>query len=222
MDNQEVEDFTGVLVGDVNKCHLILAAEDTQPNRRSLIRAIFAAIEGLTWQLKTNLSQTFRLSLTHHEYAAMQEESYAVSQVGKVETVQRFIPLQTSLRLTIEIIRRLRPTYSVDFGSRGWSNLQSAIKTRNRLVHPKVLEDLEVSNSDLEKAMSAFYWMLARNIEVLRESVASLKDRADKVKRVTALIEPKDRKAWLKMVNQVDAKKTKIVTKPKKSSKIPK
>ena len=41
---------------------------------------------------------------------------------------------------------------------------------RNRIIHPKQLEDLTVSQEEIRQSMSAFAWILALNIEVLRET----------------------------------------------------
>lgn len=106
----------------------------------------------------------------------MAQQSYTVDKQGNVEPVPRFLPLTTAIRLVVQIVRRYRPTYNVDFGHPGWANLNHAIEVRNRLVHPKTLEDLTVSDTDIQKTMSGFCWILALVIEVLRETHASLKD----------------------------------------------
>lgn len=167
--------FTHVLVGDVIAAQERLKLTDTQSLRRDLIRSTFAAIEGLHWQLKRNVLEHARSKLSHHERAAMMEETYAVDVKGNVEAVPRFLPLPTAIRLVVQIVCRYRPAYKVDFSHRGWSNLKKAVAIRNRLVHPKTLEDLTVSDADINAAISAFHWMLALAIEVMSETHEALK-----------------------------------------------
>ena len=133
-----------------------------------------AAIEGLHWKLKQDVLQHGQAKLSPFEYAAMMEESYSVDERGNVNTYPRFLPLTTAIRLVVNAVKRYLPTYSVDFNHVGWTNLKAAVEVRNRLVHPKQLEDLDVTTEDVAKTMSGFGWLLALVIEVLRETQVSL------------------------------------------------
>ena len=168
--------FTHILVGDVVQSQARLSGDDSQFHRRDLIRATFAAIEGLHWRLKQNVLNNSRRILSAHEYAAMMEESYSVNKRGEVESMPRFVPLTASIRLIVSVVKKYQPNYSVDFGHRGWSNLNHAIEVRNRLVHPKAMADLTVLDCDITKAISGFHWMLALVIEILEETKFSLEE----------------------------------------------
>lgn len=169
--------FTHVLVGDVTDAEERLKANDTPTHRRELIRAAFAAMEGLHWRLKQdvfNHADTVT-NLSVHEKAALLEEAYSVDERGTVRSQPRFLPLPTAIRLVVSIVKRYRPDYEIDFNHVGWSNLRSAIDVRNRLVHPKTLSDLSVSDLEIGQALSAFSWLLALVIEVLSETNSHLK-----------------------------------------------
>ena len=170
------DSFTHVLVGDVVAANARLEADDTPIHRRDLIRTVFAAIEGLHWQLKRDVLRHAEVvtRLTVHEYAALAEESYSVDDKGTVRSQPRFLPLPTAIRLVVSIVQRYRPDYHLDFQHAGWSNLKAAIEVRNRLVHPKALEELAVSDREIGQALSAFNWLLALVIEVLRETHAHM------------------------------------------------
>ncbi|MDE2385139.1 MAG: hypothetical protein KGO53_11025 [Alphaproteobacteria bacterium] len=219
MEEIEIEDFVGVLIGDVNKCHKILIENDTQANRRNLVRAVFAAIEGLSWRVRTDLARQQQRNLHYLELAAMREETYSVSPSGKLQVSQKFLPLQASLRLTISLIKRFRPNYSEDFSHQGWSNLLAAIELRNRLVHPKSLQDLSVNEKDINRALTGFYWILALIIKVLQESIALLEDQTAEAKKVASLLEPAGRKAFLKVLRGTKKTSPKSKTKRKGISK---
>jgi hypothetical protein len=162
--------FTHILVEDVVGAQKRLEAADSQSHRRDLVRTILAAIEGLHWQLKKDVLIHPKLDLTHHELSALLEETYSVNRTGNVVAAPRFLPLDVSIRLVVQVVRRYRPNYTVDFSHQGWDNLTHAIKLRNRLVHPKTVGDMSVSDTDIGKATSGFSWMLALVIEVLRET----------------------------------------------------
>jgi hypothetical protein len=99
-----------MLVGDIAKAQARLQESDTQTDRRALVRAIFAAIEGLHWRLKKNVMEHSTGLLTFHEHAALAEEAYSVDQKGHVSSIPRFLPLVTSIRLVVNIVSRYRPT----------------------------------------------------------------------------------------------------------------
>jgi hypothetical protein len=48
-----------------------------------------------------------------------------------------------------------------------WSDLKLAMAVRNRLMHPRKLEDLMVSEADVEAASRASAWIEAKHLELL-------------------------------------------------------
>jgi hypothetical protein len=168
--------FTRIVITDVMTAHKRVEKQDTLTHRRELVRSVFAAIEGLHWQLKQDVLQHPTAELSPHERAAMAEETYNVDERGNVNAMPRFLPLTTAIRLVVQMVQRYRPTYTVDYGRRGWADLKTAIEIRNRLAHPKTLEDLSVSDKDIDATMSGFYWVLALVVEILRENNEDLKD----------------------------------------------
>jgi hypothetical protein len=170
--------FTHILVHDVVSARRV-QEHDTPTHRRELVRAVFAAVEGLHWQLKQDVANHRHVipgGLTAHEQAAMVEETYLVDEQGRVSVVPRFLPLATAIRLVVRIVQRYRTDYKGAFDHVGWSHLKAAIEVRNRIVHPKRLEDLTVSEEEMQKSMSGFCWILALQIEVLRETHAHFKE----------------------------------------------
>lgn len=166
------DSFTHVLVGDVVSATERVQGNENQTYRRELVRTVFSAIEGLHWKLKRDvfLHAQVVADLTPHEEAALLEETYSVDDRGNVRAQPKFMPLLSAIRLVISIVKRYRPAYEVDFNHVGWTNLCRAVELRNRIVHPKTLEDLSVSDKEIEQSLSAFYWLLALCIEVLRET----------------------------------------------------
>ena len=52
--------FVRILLGDVSEAHARLQANDTQTARRDLIRALFAAIEGMAWLYRQFVRESLR------------------------------------------------------------------------------------------------------------------------------------------------------------------
>jgi hypothetical protein len=158
--------FTHTLVGDVIAAQERVKNEDTQTHRRDLVRTVFAAIEGLQWRLRQDVLAYSKPYLTPHEHAALAEEAYNVDERGNVNVAARFLPLSASVRLVVQIAQRHCPEYKLDLQHRGWANLKASVDVRNRLVHPKCLEDLSVASEEIQQTLSGFFWLLAFAVEV--------------------------------------------------------
>ncbi len=178
MPEAERDAFTNALTADVNSAWERVVNSANATYRREFIRSVSAAIEGLHWQLKDDLLKRSWYRLSVHEQAAMLEESFSINDRGIVSVQPRFLPLSIAVRLVVQVIKRLRPTHELDFNNVGWSNLKSTIEVRNRIVHPKSMADLDVSEKEVEEAMNSFNWMLALVKELFEEAnayVASLR-----------------------------------------------
>lgn len=165
--------FTHQVIGDHIAVHERLKKADTQANRRELVRATFSAVEGLLWQLKQGIFEdaTVLERISIHEQSALREETYSVDQRGKVNAQPRFLPITVSIRLVVDIVQRFRPKYELDFSHVGWQCLRNAIEVRNRIMHPKNLDELTVTDDDLRNCDRGFAWFLAFVIEALQEHV---------------------------------------------------
>ncbi len=121
--------FTHTLVGDVIAAQAKLHDNNVEAARRNFIRATFAAIEGLNWQLRQGLASTHKWhpNLGHHEVSALLEETYVVNERGEIVAQSRFIPLSSSIRMVVKIVARIRPEYTLDFGHIDWSLLKKSI-----------------------------------------------------------------------------------------------
>jgi hypothetical protein len=166
--------LTHQVIADFTAIRKRLESENTPTTRRELVRATFSAVEGLLWQLKERIANDASIfaRLTPHELAALAEESYSVDQRGMVKAQPRFLQTAVAVRLVVSVVQKYRPEYSLDFTHAGWQCLKDAIEVRNRIMHPRALEDLEVSDEDIAACQQGFGWFLAFVIEVMRETAA--------------------------------------------------
>ena len=173
------DSYSHVLIGDFVDAADRLKSSDNPVNRRSLVRATFSAVEGLLWGLKQEgfAHAVGWAALSIHEQAALLEETFAVDPNGQVKSQPRFLPTATSIRLTIRAAQRISPAYTLDFSHPGWQRLQSAIDVRHRIIHPKDLASLTVTDEEIANCMGGFHWLLALCIEVRDEIKADLEKR---------------------------------------------
>lgn len=168
--------FLRQLVGDVILASERLATEDVQSNRRDLIRATFAAIEGATWTMREHVRQVAAVTgdLSATADLALRELTFHVDEKGRVIEQVRFLTLPTVIRLTINQAQLLDATYEPVLNDAGWECLRRAIGIRHRITHPKTEADLFIADADLSAVNSAFPWLLALVQEtMLRTTVAA-------------------------------------------------
>lgn len=168
------DSFVHVLIHDVASSLDALKSSDTPTLRRSAIRTVFASIEGLMHLTRGCLSV---FPLTPAELTVVNELSYEVTDRGTINERTRFVPFDRSLKAIVRIVRQYCSEYSLDFDHPGWIALLRTLDVRHRLTHPKSLDDLSVTDSEIEDAHRGFYWFLAFAIEVMNEGVESIRDK---------------------------------------------
>lgn len=186
------EDFIVILSQDVIAAIARRDADDSQANRRELIRILFAAVEGLAWTYRTEIVESARSLdlLTVEEDQAFSEVSYSVTGQGKIASQPRFVPLTAMIRLTTRLASKIDPAFDANFDGIGWDQFGKAVKVRNRITHPKRESDLVISESDTSACISAFYWLfelyssalesvnsaLSQHLMLMREVVQGLRE----------------------------------------------
>ena len=150
---------------------------DDQATRRDVIRTAFAAIEGLVWILRVEVVDAAEATygLDDDERAILRERQLTVSEQGKIVSQTRYLTLTATIRLVARIASRLNGCEHFDFGGHEWERFRAALSIRNRITHPKCLDDLEVSKADVSKVTGAFFWLLDRLVEVLSQAVQTRK-----------------------------------------------
>jgi len=136
-----------------------------QYSRRTLVRTLFAMIEGVVFALKQRVLEEHRIGrieLSTAEYAVLAEESYDLKDSGQTKTSSNHQRPKANVKFAFPIHARalgghfeLQPSLEQD---PRWQSFCRSIEIRNRLVHPKSLEDLIVSDSDLKDVLDAAAW----------------------------------------------------------------
>lgn len=150
-----------ILNEDVDEAVAYGKSNPTPFAHRSLIRAHFAMIEGLSFQLRqvTLASLIDTDFLTSSEIALLREEKYSIDSKGNPQIQESFNSFLPSLLFTIRCyLKNHGASYQVNTADNGWVAMQKAIKIRNRVTHPRDVESLELSDIDLKNFRDAAVW----------------------------------------------------------------
>ncbi len=173
------DDPLAVVWEDVGSAEKALAAENSPYNRRSYVRTVFAAIEGITAFLRVESLRSIRtgaLRASHDEIAMLHEEGYSLTDSGEITSHRRFVPLDASVRFLFRLyFDRRRPGTSVDYSEPGWAAFKRALKVRHRITHPRHASDLVVSDAEIVDSRDGHRWVTT----TMLRTFADLLERRD-------------------------------------------
>ena len=145
--------------------------------RRSYVRAVFALIEGSTFAAKQFALDGLPDQFTTAEQALLREEEYSLDDQGRARTRTARLACRANIRLGFAALAKSCDVDHVPkFGGQGWENLCTAITIRDRLMHPKKIHDLDVTDEDMAVVVSAFQWFVASQTLCLKEMIVGMAD----------------------------------------------
>ena len=200
MSNKQPEAWPGligILFFDVQEHISKLESDDSATNRRGLVRTLIAAVEGLTWIYREHvldIADTLEV-LTDQERQVLAEASYFVSEDGRVSVQRRSISVTAMIRLITRTATRASRGNQPNFGDEGWADLKHTFEVRNRITHPKVEADLEISSSDVGRTQSAFFWFSELVMATMAQTTDTLRLFSSGVTEVIRLLQSGDESA---------------------------
>jgi len=172
-DERTTREVIEVLGEDCARCHAELLAAidggdvleggtidaDYEFHARQLIRAIFAHIEAVTFSVKAwsaGHCMEAGIDITPQERYFATDTEYELNERGEVVETTAKISLARNIRFALAINRKAhRVEQPFDASVEWWSCLKQAIRVRDRLTHPKMPCDLDVSGDDIVIALKA-------------------------------------------------------------------
>ena len=139
-------------------------AEETQSPRdiRAAFHIVFASVEGLVAFLKQSIVELPPHYAKHYsagELALIREEMYHLDNNGDIQVSNRRLPLDLNFKFSIKMfMKEVASETKLDTESDGWRSFKEALSVRNRLTHPRQLEDLDVQSNELQTLLKAFNW----------------------------------------------------------------
>ena len=166
--NEQILAFLKAIGGELNEAGALIAANDTPFNRRTYVRTCFAVLEGLISYIKSStlvMLDENDASIAH--LSMLREETYTVDSRGKVQTQPKFIPVDANLRFSIAMYAKtLEIEQELDCSTQEWIHFKTALRVRNRIVHPKKTGDLEITDEELGATMKSSLWILHEVLEI--------------------------------------------------------
>lgn len=132
---------------------------------RQLVRAVFAFFEGMTFSLKMKGLQSCvenGLQVSEADRLMCAETRYELNEKGEIVERTAMLPLSKNLRFALSIYERgTHQRQCFDPSAQWWSSFQKSVLVRNRLTHPRMPDDLDVTPDELIAAMGAHVGFVA-------------------------------------------------------------
>jgi hypothetical protein len=168
MEERTTKELIEILGDDYNRCHKgIIDIIDKDANAiveskfevRQLVRSAFAYIEAVTFSVKCKaaercMDKNIPITISERYFAA--EVRYDLTDKGEIIERPAQIRLTQNIRFAFNLLARanqIEPLF--DPSSKWWSCLRKAIKVRDRLMHPRMPGDLDISTDELLAVMDA-------------------------------------------------------------------
>lgn len=153
--------------------------------RRNLVRIFAAFVEGYSFLFK-------QVVLQLHE--PLQEE-LSIEELSKLKEIwlddtsqpvldeqshpkRRFLSFHDNFKFTVAIFGRLSGrNYALSYGSAGHKAFKRTISVRDRLMHPKAIEDLCVGDHEAVDLQAAWQWYQTEMVALAKDSIVAMNAR---------------------------------------------
>jgi hypothetical protein len=158
----ERQSFLSLLWDDVHAYDLQPSIANPGAQRRQFMRAMFACIEGAVWLFKQEALEQHRsgsIAFTTSELNILSEIAPSLDGRGGIQELPANLRLVPNLLFTFGCHARAFDYDSVlCLSDHEWGDLKNSVLVRNRLMHPKQLASLDVSDAELRAARGALRW----------------------------------------------------------------
>jgi hypothetical protein len=157
----ELKRVYAVLNADVESARDATLRNPSEFNKRTLVRTCAALVEGLSFQLRqvTLASLKDTNVLSGSELAILRETKHQLSDQGEVRERNDFQSTLPMLLFTLRVYAKNHgASYSPKTADNGWNCLRKALALRDRLMHPKSFEDLQVTDEAGTEFTAGIQW----------------------------------------------------------------
>jgi len=145
-----------------------------QRERRIAVRAIFALIEGVSHDMRQLLITSTTAMISENTRLALQELQIDVTPNGTLKLKPLKVSAVSMLRLTLNVFHTSR--YQVDgtwLQESYFEKLTSSARVRDRLMHPKTVHALVVTDEEIRTIAKVFEWFGKVHVSVLLGVIAT-------------------------------------------------
>jgi hypothetical protein len=157
----ELKQIYRMLFDDVAQAEEIFSLTPSDFANRTLVRTYFAYVEGVANLLRqVTLASLDGLGfLTANETATLKDQRYKQQDNGETKLVPAFQGMADSLKFTLRCYAKNHGIndYEPKLGS-GWQSMLTAIRIRDRLMHPKSVVSLTLTQAEIDNIDEARKW----------------------------------------------------------------
>ena len=125
--------------------------------RRIFIRSLFAYIEGTCFRLKQDIKLFKKCS--PQEDSIISEKSYVLDEKGSIKEKDLHLRPMENMRFAFRIYAGcFGPGFKLKTDGNGWDAYKRALVIRNRITHPKKIEDLKIPDEEWTCIVNAHTW----------------------------------------------------------------
>jgi hypothetical protein len=160
---QDIGDMIQILGKDCKEHYEAIQNNQSQTQRRAYVRSVFALIEGVLYCTKTATASLGVLlsKLSINELVVLNGTQLEVNDKGDVASKPLHPRFLNNFKFTFKIFSKsLGSKFTLNISGQGWQSLCRAVKVRDRLMHPKIVSDLQVGDTEIIDTKSALEWFL--------------------------------------------------------------
>jgi hypothetical protein len=107
-------------------------------------------------KIKTDINPKY--SIEWSDLAVLYEKTASVKNDGKIKLHDNFPKFTHSFRFTLEMLEKVFDISLIDFSSDKWEKFQTLIQKRNKITHPKSIDDFHIAFEEFENLMLVLDW----------------------------------------------------------------
>lgn len=173
MEERTTRELIEKLGSDVDRCQDMLmesidqgevdddgnVSADYEFHARNFIRSVIAYIEAITFSVKlhsANECLKSGIAISDHERYLAVEVDATLNDKGDVVERSSKIRLSSNVRFAFKLLARASGKKSTfNPSEEWWSCFKETIRVRDRIAHPRLPEDIDISGDEISNAMKA-------------------------------------------------------------------
>jgi hypothetical protein len=184
--HKEFGQLTELLMDDVERCwnalHKAETKEDQNFWKRAFTRSVFAQIEGFTEFFRSQalavefnkmglcISSGQALVFNPGLISVLGGDAFSINEDGEIKGQTLKTPFLQNL---LFCFKRFAEAHNVQVQIKKgdqWSKIQSAVRVRDGLMHPKTLKSLEIGEQEIEDVVFTLKWFYQQLHSILKQN----------------------------------------------------
>lgn len=160
---REMLELPKFLNGDLEEAVELFRFATPEFAARTFVRTMAAEFEGklfLLQQLLLQMNKMGKAELEPEEIVLLRGQTYSLQQNGKPYSNAKYLPFAENLLFTMRLISNLFNKFVFfDTSDSNWQDVKRFIAIRNRITHPKRMEDMHISEAEIDSLNRAQDWL---------------------------------------------------------------